>query len=473
LPQINPDDADQSKNVFTVLIRVIRADLRQKFLYLSRQDLVVIDCGLDNFVAFFTAVGIRDLADIRLVGQGFVGQEVVLEAFENAGWQLRYLGVLFENFIALEHGDYLVISLAAIDQAKTTDRCRLQNNVAARDVVFAQNENVQRIVIAVAYRFTALPARHIRDILTTICSRNKPVIRRNDIRILLRTIDLEIAGFLINLIFYRVLRHDLDKNSYLVRCSVADRNAMPRMSFVALEHIYILSSIATHRNIENIGRELRNRYRFLCFLWVYVVKSFSMRQSVSLEYIDRTLIVRFTRPEIRNPLSVAVLDQLHATVGELKTNREVKKIVFTGTDDSFASGADLREIANVTGENAPGFALYGQSLMAKVAALPQQTIAAINGWCFGGALDLALSCKVRIASPNARFAHPGAGLGIITGWGGTQRLPRLIGQGNALEMFFTASPIDAVTALRFGLVDEIADDPLETALRNADLGSIM
>jgi len=97
--------------------------------------------------------------------------------------------------------------------------------------------------------------------------------------------------------------------------------------------------------------------------------------------------------------------------------------------------------------------------------LPQTTIAAVNGYCFGGALDLALACDRRIASPNAKFAHPGAGLGIITGWGGTQRLPRLIGTANTLEMFFSATPVDAERALAIGLVDEIVADSLSAALR--------
>ena len=102
--------------------------------------------------------------------------------------------------------------------------------------------------------------------------------------------------------------------------------------------------------------------------------------------------------------------------------------------------------------------------MQKIDEMPQLVIAAINGHCFGGALDLALSCDIRIASLNARFAHPGAGLGIITGWGGTQRLPRLVGLANSFEMFFTASPIDAAHALEIGLIDEIVADPLSRAL---------
>jgi enoyl-CoA hydratase len=192
-----------------------------------------------------------------------------------------------------------------------------------------------------------------------------------------------------------------------------------------------------------------------------------MSNELNIELKGDAMIVRFTQPEIRNPLSVTVLDQLHAIADDLAADSDVEKLVFTGSGDSFASGADLREIANVSPENEHDFARYGQSLMAKVSALPQTTIAAINGWCFGGALDLALSCDFRIATPKAKFAHPGAGLGIITGWGGTQRLPRLVGTANANEIFFTASPIDAESALRIGLVDMITEDVVAAALSSA------
>jgi enoyl-CoA hydratase len=172
------------------------------------------------------------------------------------------------------------------------------------------------------------------------------------------------------------------------------------------------------------------------------------------------VVVRFTRPEIRNPLSIAILECLDEIVSGLSG----QPLIITGSDGVFASGADLKEISTVNVREAPAFASRGQRLMGKIDSLPQLTIAAVNGFCFGGALDLALSCKRRIAVAGAKFAHPGSSLGIITGWGGTQRLPRLVGCANALEMFFTASPFDAERALSIGLIDEIADDPLETAL---------
>ena len=187
--------------------------------------------------------------------------------------------------------------------------------------------------------------------------------------------------------------------------------------------------------------------------------------AIKTEIIDRSLVVRFARPEVRNPLSVSVLSQLHTIIDDCANNEGLSAVIFTGTGNVFASGADLREIAEVTPDTAAEFARNGQALMSKIAALPQTTIAAINGYCFGGALDLALACDRRVASPNASFAHPGTGLGIITGWGGTQHLPRLVGTAFALELFFTATPITADKALAIGLVDEIADDPLAGAVR--------
>ncbi|MBX7170020.1 MAG: enoyl-CoA hydratase/isomerase family protein [Pyrinomonadaceae bacterium] len=174
-----------------------------------------------------------------------------------------------------------------------------------------------------------------------------------------------------------------------------------------------------------------------------------------LETKEKTLIIRFNRPEIRSPLSIVVLDELNRITEDLATRQDIEKIIFTGVDNVFASGANLNEIAQVTSETAREYALRGQNLMKKISELPQETIALVNGFCFGGALDLALSCKKRIATPKAIFCHPGANLGIMTGWGGTQRLPRLIGQAKALEMFLTAKQVGADEALNIGLVDEL------------------
>jgi enoyl-CoA hydratase len=183
-----------------------------------------------------------------------------------------------------------------------------------------------------------------------------------------------------------------------------------------------------------------------------------MSNALSFEDHDDTAIVRFTRAASRNPLSVEVLDELDRVIDLIDDDRSVKRVYFTGTADVFASGADIREIAQVTPEKARAFATRGQHLMNRIAELRTTTIAAVNGYCYGGALDLTLACDRRVASPNATFCHPGVGLGIITGWGGTQRLPRLVGETNALRMFLSAEPIDADEALRIGLIDAINNE---------------
>lgn len=185
---------------------------------------------------------------------------------------------------------------------------------------------------------------------------------------------------------------------------------------------------------------------------------------ISEERRGDALIIRFIRPNAKNPLSIGALEILHRIIDAESKNPDFKKIIFTGTDDIFASGANLREIALATKDTARQFALRGQTLMRKIAVAPQTTIAAINGYCFGGALDLALACDVRIARPNAVFCHPGANLGIITGWGGTQRLPRLVGEAKAMEMFLTAKRVDANEALRVGLIDKICENPVAESL---------
>ena len=186
-----------------------------------------------------------------------------------------------------------------------------------------------------------------------------------------------------------------------------------------------------------------------------------MDEAIKLEQFSKTLIIRFNRPEIRSPLSVFVLDRLHALLD--RAAAENLNVIFTGTGDVFASGADLREIGALTGEKAREFALYGQSLMHKIESV--NSVSAVNGFCFGGALDLALAGRKRIASENAQFSHPGANLGIMTGWGGTQRLPRLVGEAIALEMFMTAKRILANEALQIGLINQISENPLKAAFK--------
>lgn len=192
-------------------------------------------------------------------------------------------------------------------------------------------------------------------------------------------------------------------------------------------------------------------------------KELPIHQKISVEFWENLAVIRFTNPKERNPLSIDVLNELHKLLDEIPAREEINRLIFTGAENVFASGANLREIAEVTGETAKEYARRGQTLMKKIDDAPPTVIAAVNGFCFGGALDLALACNVRIAAPNAVFCHPGANLGIMTGWGGTQRLPRLVGEAKALEMFLTAKQVKAEEALKIGLIDEIADDPFERA----------
>jgi enoyl-CoA hydratase len=175
-------------------------------------------------------------------------------------------------------------------------------------------------------------------------------------------------------------------------------------------------------------------------------------------------VTRINRHEQRNSLSVATLSALEQSFTRLSERDDISAVIFTGTGDAFASGADIRELQSLTPETAREFAAHGQRLFNLIADARQLTIAAVNGFCMGGGLDLALSCRVRVASPHAVFAHPGARLGIITGWGGTQRLPRLVGTARALEMFTTARRINADEALEIGLVNRVHADPLACAL---------
>ena len=139
-------------------------------------------------------------------------------------------------------------------------------------------------------------------------------------------------------------------------------------------------------------------------------------------------------------------------------------IVLTGNERYFSAGADLNEIAELSGAQAYELALLGQRLMNAVDQHPEPVVAAIAGYCMGGGLDLALACDFRIAAQNAIFGHRGAALGILTGWGGTQRLPRVIGKSRSLQLFLTAEKLHAKVALEYGLVDRVASDPLALAL---------
>jgi len=173
-------------------------------------------------------------------------------------------------------------------------------------------------------------------------------------------------------------------------------------------------------------------------------------------------IVRLRSDDGSNRLTRAIVLSLTEAVQQLAQQR--RPLVITGNDRFFSAGADLTEISSLDGASAYEFAKLGQALMQRIDDFPAPVCAAISGYCMGGGLDIALACRHRIASPHSIFGHRGAALGLITGWGGTQRLPRLIGKGRALEMLAAAEKVSAAQALQIGLVDNIADDPVAEAI---------
>ncbi|MEJ2666921.1 MAG: enoyl-CoA hydratase-related protein [Deinococcales bacterium] len=180
---------------------------------------------------------------------------------------------------------------------------------------------------------------------------------------------------------------------------------------------------------------------------------------------DGIAIVTIDRQEALNALNDELLVELSVAFDMAESDLEVRALVLTGAGRAFVAGADIAGL-NRVGDAFAGreSSLAGQDLTNTLAALPIPTIAAINGFALGGGLELALATDLRVASRQARLGFPEVGLGLIPGYGGTQRLPRLIGQGRALDLIFTGRHVDADEALAMGLVNRVADDALEVAL---------
>jgi enoyl-CoA hydratase len=175
-------------------------------------------------------------------------------------------------------------------------------------------------------------------------------------------------------------------------------------------------------------------------------------------------VIQLVSADDTNKLRMARITALHRALQELSAEAEsgnLKRLIITGNNKFFSAGADLNEISQLTAAQAFEFSRAGQALMLAIDQFPVPVIAAMRGYCMGGGMDLALACDYRIAAQNAVFGHRGASLGVMTGWGGTQRLPRLIGKARAMQMFLLAEMVKADEALRIGLVDAIADDPTD------------
>ena len=180
-----------------------------------------------------------------------------------------------------------------------------------------------------------------------------------------------------------------------------------------------------------------------------------------LEQVDAVNVVRLHSLDDSNRLTGGCVLALTSALQELGDKREA--LIITGNERFFSAGADLSEIASLTGPAAYRFSQTGQMLMNTSENFPAPVYAAISGYCMGGGLDLALACHRRIASMDAVFGHRRAALGLITGWGGTQRLPSLVGKSRALQMLVAAEKVHAKEALQYGLIDAIAKHPVSEA----------
>jgi enoyl-CoA hydratase/carnithine racemase len=182
----------------------------------------------------------------------------------------------------------------------------------------------------------------------------------------------------------------------------------------------------------------------------------------SLESLANATLLGLQSPDGTNRLTQVCVRSLIAAVENLALTP--KPLIIIGNPKFFSAGADLSEIAALSGPAAYEFSKMGQTLMNAIEDFPAPVYAAIEGYCMGGGLDLALACHRRIASPHATFGHRGAALGLITGWGGTQRLPKVIGKSHALATLVAAEKIHAKAALAIGLVDAVVGDPIAEAL---------
>ena len=187
--------------------------------------------------------------------------------------------------------------------------------------------------------------------------------------------------------------------------------------------------------------------------------------AIELSRHEECALIRLNRPQALNALSFALLREL-GQVLDAVAESDARALLVTGAGEkAFCAGADIGELTERTLVEQKRGAELGQAVMAKLDRLPIPSVALVNGYAFGGGLELAMACTFRLATPNAKMGLPEIRLGLIPGYGGTQRLPRLVGEARALEMIMTGRSVDARTALDWGLVNRVVESgPLESAL---------
>jgi enoyl-CoA hydratase len=178
-------------------------------------------------------------------------------------------------------------------------------------------------------------------------------------------------------------------------------------------------------------------------------------QTLTFEVADRIATITVSRPEKLNALNAATIAELGRAIDEARDRGDVGAVLLTGAGRAFVAGADIGELVNQTAAGAKALALAGQAVFRRFETSPKPTVAAVNGFALGGGCELAMACHIRLASDAAKFGQPEVKLGLTPGYGGTQRLPRLVGRGRALQMMLTGDVIDAQEALRIGLVNAV------------------
>ena len=178
--------------------------------------------------------------------------------------------------------------------------------------------------------------------------------------------------------------------------------------------------------------------------------------SLQIEVADGCAVVTINRPAALNAINAEVLEDLAAVFADLKGNDAVACVILTGSGTkAFVAGADIAAMQTLDPVAARQFSRLGQRLLNDIETFPKPVIAAVNGFALGGGCELAMACDIRIVAENARFGQPEVNLGVIPGWGGTQRLARLVGKGRAKELLFTGDMIDAQEACRIGLANRV------------------
>lgn len=187
--------------------------------------------------------------------------------------------------------------------------------------------------------------------------------------------------------------------------------------------------------------------------------------NLTLDVADRIAVLTVNRPDKLNALNDATIRELDLAIDEVRRRDDVGGVILTGAGRAFVAGADISELSGQSPLEAKRRSAYGQAVFDKFEQSPKPVIAAVNGFALGGGCELAMACHIRLASEGARFGQPEVKLGITPGYGGTQRLPRLVGRGHALQLLLTGEMIDAAEALRIGLVNRVvpAGELVDTA----------